>query len=105
MKIAEKNGFFSISFGAMDSARNENGTQGKARNKGLSVFAGDLRQNTETAIERKRKEIREKAVNARRETMTMVRSMAAIFLAAYFMVSPPSGPAGRLSAGYTSDYS
>ena len=62
MKIAEKNGFFSISFGAMDSARNENGTQGKARNKGLSVFAGDLRQNTETAIERKRKEIREKAV-------------------------------------------
>ena len=62
MKIAEKNGFFSISFGAMDSTRNENGTQGKARNKGLSVFAGDLRQNTETAIERKRKEIREKAV-------------------------------------------
>lgn len=62
MKISEKNGFFSVSFGAMDGAGNENRTQGKAQNKGLSVFAGDLKQNNETAIERKRKEIREKAV-------------------------------------------
>ena len=44
-------------------------------------------------------EIREKAVNARRETMTMVRSMAAIFLAAYFTASPPFGTAGLPAAG------
>jgi len=58
MKISEKNGFFSVSFGAMEGTKNES----RNRGRGLSVFAGDLKQNNETAIERKRKEIREKAV-------------------------------------------
>lgn len=58
MKIAEKNGIFSISFGAMESTEKQN----RAKGNRLSIFAGDLKQGSqETAVERKRREVREKA--------------------------------------------
>ncbi len=58
MKIAEKNGIFSVSFGTMDGTEKQN----RAKGKNLSIFAGDLRQERqETAIEKKKREIREKA--------------------------------------------
>ena len=58
MKIAEKNGIFSISFGAMESTEKQN----RAKGNKLSIFAGDLKQGSqETAVERKRREVREKA--------------------------------------------
>lgn len=58
MKIAEKNGIFSVSFGAMESTERQNRTN---ENR-LSIFAGDLKQGSqETAVDRKRREVREKA--------------------------------------------
>lgn len=59
MKIGEKNGVFSISFGAMEGKKR----QKQAGGRKLSVFAGDMKKGEqESAIDRKRKEVRDRAV-------------------------------------------
>lgn len=59
MKIGEKNGVFSISFGAMEGKKR----QKQAGGRRLSVFAGDMKKGEqESAIDRKRKEVRDRAV-------------------------------------------
>ncbi len=59
MKIGEKNGVFSISFGAMEGKER----QKQAGGRRLSVFAGDMKKGEqESAIDRKRKEVRDRAV-------------------------------------------
>ncbi len=58
MKIADRNGVLAVSFGAADSMEKQN----KGNKRALSIFAGDLKQdNQETAVEKKRKEVRERA--------------------------------------------
>ncbi len=59
MKIGEKNGVFSISFGAMEGKER----QKQAGGRRLSVFAEDMKKGEqESAIDRKRKEVRDRAV-------------------------------------------
>ncbi len=59
MKIGEKNGVFSISFGAMEGKERQKHAGGRR----LSVFAGDMKKGEqESAIDRKRKEVRDRAV-------------------------------------------
>ncbi len=58
MKIADRNGVLTVSFGAADSTEK----QDKGNKRTLSIFAGDLKQDSqETAVDKKRKEVREKA--------------------------------------------
>ena len=63
MRIMEKNGIFSVSFGITDNAKE--GDAGSAKRAGkerTSLFAGDFGQDhTKSAIEKKRQEIRQKA--------------------------------------------
>lgn len=62
MKIAERNGFFSVSFGATDSGNNMEKTDQNKKGKNLSIFAGDFRQDgSESPVEKKRREVRERA--------------------------------------------
>ena len=59
MKIGEKNGVFSISFGAMDSTERQKRADGRSR----TIFAKDLgKDKQESAIDRKRKEVRDRAM-------------------------------------------
>lgn len=60
MRIGENNGMLSVSFGVMSGEEKENKTK---NGRMLSIYAGDLQQaGSENAIEKKRQEIREKAV-------------------------------------------
>ena len=62
MKIAERNGFFSVSLGATDSGDNTEKTTQHKKGKNLSIFAGNLGKNgSESPVEKKRKEVRERA--------------------------------------------
>ena len=66
MKISEKSGSFSVPFKTMDSVEKEKRKNEGSRN--ASIFIGDLRgESEENVMEKRRKEIKEKAVKVLRD--------------------------------------